>query len=110
MKTCEWCGKKFNPEEEAELFDYAFKYDFRNFKKNLCAECAEEAIDEREEDVYFEDCECCGKKFDLIAVEKQIDEHYGDDAYWMLDNFLCLDCAENKVEEMDYESEKEDSF
>ena len=79
------------------MFSYSGSLSYYNFNIDLCASCADEAIDNEVEDVYYEDCEKCGKKFDLIRVRPEIDATYGDDAYDMLGNYLCKDCAEAEL-------------
>ena len=39
---------------------------YSNLSKCLCGICAIEGINRYEQDIYYEKCESCGKKFDLM--------------------------------------------
>lgn len=73
VKCCS-CGKSFNPTTAKEYFndttDY-WMYDYNKFKQWYCPECANEMIEDKAEDFYYETCEGCGKQFDVMmdAIE-----------------------------------------
>ena len=70
--------------------------------KKLCLECAIEAIESLEGNIYFEYCEKCGKKFfpsdDKIKFESMYTNEYGVYATIgdISNEILCLDCAIDK--------------
>ena len=99
MPICEDCGVRFNKDEAEEYFEintHLLCYD--NLNKCLCGECAVNAINMNLEDTYFEVCEKCGKKFDLIEEESNFSSHFpwynGTDLrdYW-ISQILCANCA-----------------
>lgn len=94
MKTCERCGKMYDYFEELDdLYADGFLISLENIRGNLCAACALKAIDDdREEGIYFETCESCGRVFDLIIEEDLYDE--GLRAIWdRHDKIVCARCA-----------------
>ena len=52
---CEWCSKIFDYDSTEELFELEMPTKlYRNFEKKLCLECAIEAIESLEGNIYFE--------------------------------------------------------
>lgn len=94
MRKCAYCGDPYDYETELDDF-YADSYllSLEKFRKNLCASCALKAIeDDREEGLYFETCENCGREFDLIVEEDLYDE--GLRAIWdRYNKIVCARCA-----------------
>lgn len=96
MVTCERCGKSFDESFDRDTFSIKHQYlNFGNFNALLCADCANEVIEDEIDGIYFETCEKCGKKFDyVIDAGRFLREH---DSYlfsfWKND-ILCFDCAE----------------
>ena len=115
MSTCEWCGKDYIPEdEEAEFVEEYPWLSFSGFRKNLCASCAIQAIEEEIDGVYFEQCEKCGREFDLFdAKARFMNLCDGDDGaeltdYWK-EGPLCADCAcDVRQDEIDAQESEED--
>ena len=47
MKRCEYCGKEYDPDFEEDSFSIDCSFlTYRNIKKNLCADCALQALDD----------------------------------------------------------------
>ena len=99
MPICEWCGNDFDlveAENEFESGTYLLSYD--NLDKCLCGSCAIEAIEEMADGVYFETCQRCSTRFDLIEEESRFSSMLALSAgtslrdYWKGD-VLCADCA-----------------
>ena len=106
MPICENCNKKFNWYEAEEYFQMENPLlSYQNFKKHLCGECAVSAIDDREEDVYFETCEKCGKEFDLNTEESKFENHFpwyngtGLRDHWDR-KIQCSDCALEEIDNL----------
>lgn len=93
-KICEYCGKEFDVEEAREDFEMETLKNYDYLTKCLCAECAIEAIDDMDGEIYYEVCENCGSRFDPFAAELELQRQTGDDGA-EIDMFgnLCLDCA-----------------
>ena len=107
MRTCKWCGKKFDVEEAEMDFNAEFSHlSYDNFKKCLCGDCAIRAIEDEEYGVYFEQCEECGRTFDYIKDDDTFKSNFDEDSgksltdYWG-DKILCCDCALKIVEDDD---------
>ena len=101
MAICEWCGKNFDVEFDADTFEIEQGLlTYRNIRKCLCAECAIQAIEEQVEGVYFETCERCGIAFDYILDSSRFASLVdGIHLISTWDNdILCCDCAINEVE------------
>lgn len=96
---CERCSKIFEQAEEKDVFDMETLKDYNNLRINLCANCAIEAINNLESNVYFEYCEKCGKQYDPIEDETKFESIYSNEygSYASInevsDMGLCLDCA-----------------
>ena len=105
MKKCECCGKMFDPEVACDEFEsetYLLNYD--HFIKPLCGPCAVRVINERIDGVYFETCEKCGKKFDLILEEDHFERLFYPRlqeihlrSYWK-EGIRCAECAAELVD------------
>lgn len=111
MKKCEWCDNLFDPDEAEYYFENeTYNLSYSNVEKCLCGECAVKAIDDKVDGVYFETCENCGRKFDMIEDEWKFENHFSwDSGADLRDNWdeqiLCADCAIEKVE-MEIEEER----
>lgn len=99
MRKCESCGKRFDPEDAEDYFiEETFLLSYDNLKKCLCGECAVKALEDKEDGIYYETCECCGKVFDLVFDEEEFASHFswcnGTSLrdYWD-DKIRCADCA-----------------
>lgn len=98
---CERCGKTFEVDVEREEFENemtSYCYDY--IAKELCAKCSIEAIEDLEGGVYFEICEKCGKKYDLIEDNAKFEHMHSDGEYGsyasigdLTNKLLCIDCA-----------------
>lgn len=105
MAICEWCGKEFDPEAaEVDFETRTYRLQFDHLEKCLCSDCAVKAIEDMEDGVYYETCDRCGKRFDLIEESGRFDSYFdwsnGTDLrdWWEVDT-LCCDCALEEVEE-----------
>ena len=101
MKTCERCGKRFNPREEEDEFESlscGMRYDC--VIKCLCAECASAAIDDYEEGIYIETCSKCGCKYDIAKAHAVFDDRYPGSANCVYSLVMCADCASDYEEEL----------
>ena len=114
MKKCELCHKPFDPEEAEYYFESeTFQLSYNNIEKCLCGECAVQALEDKVDGVYFETCEKCGKKFDLIDEESIFDNHFpwynGTELrdHWD-EHILCAECAINEIESEDMSGEEYD--
>lgn len=107
---CEICGKIFNKDDEREEFEIEMPLNYDYFKKNLCAKCAIEVIENKVSAIYFEICENCGKEYDFIEDNSKFESRYTDEYgnYATIsdltnDKLLCLDCAIDEYEKEDNE-------
>lgn len=113
MAICENCKKYYEPDHAAYIFERELSdLSYSNLEKDLCGDCAIEAIEDQEDGVYFETCEKCGHKFDLIPEQLLFDSHF-DEAngtslrdYWD-EGPLCADCA-IEVAESKFQDDDED--
>lgn len=102
MSTCEFCGKSFDEEYEAEKFDDECPYgpfNYNNFTKTLCADCAISVFEDKISDAYYEICERCGMSFDYI--QDSSDFCCSETGYSELSDFdliMCCDCAREEYE------------
>ena len=103
---CENCGKEFDEEDAREEFEYETGKCFEYLTKTLCAECAIESIEAKEDGVYLEVCNNCGTRFDPFVAETDMQQKTGDIGA-EIDMFgnLCLDCFMDKYRELYDESE-----
>lgn len=115
MAICECCGKEFNTEDAKDYFEEEFLLSYDNLRKCLCGECAVQAINDMEEDVYFETCEDCGKTFDLIKEESEFDSHFSSyngiglrDVWMQYGPVLCSECAIDRLDSEDNKYGNED--
>lgn len=119
IKTCCRCHNRFNTdfarlEFETETYDLSYA----NFTEPLCEICSVEVINDQELGYYYEDCEVCGKHFDLCEEEQMFErreEHIHSRSIWdSCQKVLCADCAikaldneQTEYEDLDYEEEDE---
>ena len=108
MKTCEWCGIEFDPDEAEDMFIDEFpQLSYRNLTKCLCGNCAITAIEDQDDDVYIEECESCGARFDLFEACREFESEFSGDLLDQWDDgILCAECAIRKVEEKIEEQER----
>ena len=96
---CQRCGNSFDADDAWSDFSAeCFMLNYDNISERLCAECAIKAIEDEENDIYFETCECCGRRFDFIEENCHFTLEHGIDLrdIWQRDGrILCKDCAEN---------------
>lgn len=102
MQICDRCGKEYDPDyDEGEFMNDNWLLSYSNVQGNLCSDCATAAIEDKEDGIYFETCECCGKHFDLILEENVFDSNFpwfnGTSLrdYWQ-GGIICADCAIEK--------------
>lgn len=88
---------------------------YDNLAIRLCLDCAINAIDDEVDGVYFETCEECGKRFDLIEEQSKF-RYYPDDYgrlrdYWD-DKILCAECAAEEADSRyeEYRNEHPEEF
>ena len=62
MRKCEFCGEEFDVIDTQNAFDYITELSYLKVKPDLCFTCAVQAVDFKMKGVYFETCDCCGKK------------------------------------------------
>ena len=95
MPTCDVCGKRFNADKAEEDFQaelgMSLIYD-DHFDKTLCFKCAMEAFENKE---YYEVCENCGKRFNVIEELTQLQMTTNDYSLDTsdFDSILCAECA-----------------
>lgn len=100
MPICEFCGKEFDEEFASTEFLIETQLWYENLTKCLCDECAIKAVDDEPiEDVYFDECERCGKRFDMvkedlefISTASRTHSDVGTIRY-ECDEMLCSECA-----------------
>lgn len=103
MAICSRCNKKFDESFDRDTFEMETLKNYDNLKQTLCAECAIDAINSREDGIYHEICERCGKTFDPMIDEAQFLSDHSDDYgadFDMFDSILCVDCANDAYEEI----------
>jgi len=102
MPVCEFCERKFKTRVEEGIFaDELPSLSYENLAQTLCAACAIEAIEYNPtEDVYFDNCECCGKRFDMIEEDyeyingaERMRVIGADKIRYTYDETLCAECA-----------------
>ena len=77
MPKCDRCGCTFDRDIARMDFDNEFMdLDYDNILGCLCGSCAIDAINSKDDGVYYETCENCGKRFDLIEEEAQFDSRH----------------------------------
>lgn len=117
MAICSRCGKSFDPENEAEEFLEETGLDYNNLTETLCFDCANEAVNDMEDGIYFEICEECGTKYDPFKAAVDFEIRRPD---WCCDGInewsdgklLCCDCAMAKWQDgqdRDYDEFEEDN-
>ena len=106
MAKCVWCSKKFDPETAEEEFAFEYEADFfsyDNIKPCLCGQCAIQAVEDKEAEVYYSTCSKCGKTFDVFEDERAFSNYFPggclDDSRDTWDKLsYCADCAIEKAE------------
>ena len=118
MDTCSRCGKEFDSYDARDFFESeTFKLSYDNFNCCLCGDCAVEVIEDKEEGLYYESCEKCGKTFDLIRDESEYESHYSSyngtdliDCWGEYNQVLCAECALELDEESYYDENEDDEY
>ena len=107
MEKCERCGKMFDKENAFDVFEEEFgsslylSYD--QLRPCLCENCAIQAIEDREDGVYFETCEKCGCEFDFALEDAKYREYFpwfnGTELtdHWNK-GIKCADCIIEEIE------------
>lgn len=100
---CYLCGTHFDQEEAENSFEYEYTiYSYSNFIKPLCGDCAVSVIKDEIEGFYFEECEKCGNRFDLIKDSDEFSQH--ENGVHLIDcwdnDILCCDCALDAMDEL----------
>lgn len=104
MPKCEWCGVKYDIDEEEDVFMseiWSLSYT-ESLQKCLCGKCAIEAHENMADGVFFETCEECGSRFDVMEDEGIFQSRYdGVDLrdFWR-NKILCADCASEIAEDL----------
>lgn len=110
---CEYCGSSFDTQEAEDYFeDECYILSYCNFRKRLCGKCAVDAIEDMQEGMYYEQCERCGKTFDLMG-----NEYFSKDGstidgstirdYWD-DQILCYECVLDDINSNTVYDEEDD--
>ena len=99
MPNCEWCGNTFDKRDAEDIFETEiFGLSYGNIRKCLCGICSVAAINDEVDGIYFEMCEECGVKFDLMDAQDEFTSNFSWESgtelrdYWK-DKILCSDCA-----------------
>ena len=109
-KVCEYCGKEFDVGEACDEFEMETLKRYDYLTKCLCAECAIEAINDRDSGIYCEVCENCGSRFDPFVDELEFERQTGDSGVeiGMFGKSLCLDCSLDEYRNR-FEDDEDDS-
>lgn len=114
---CECCKKSFDEEDERIVFEGAILLTYNNLVLRLCADCAIKTIEDEDEDVYFETCGECGKRFDYIVEKSDFERNPNDYGrltdYWDDgDKPRCAECAIKEAERQfeEYRDEYPEDF
>lgn len=68
MKKCDWCGAIFEESQAEKAFMQKYRYlYYPRLRVRLCAACAVTAFENYREDIYYDTCDECGKKFDYTV-------------------------------------------
>lgn len=102
MRKCEFCGEEFDVIDTQNAFDYITELSYLKVKPDLCFSCAVEAVDFKMKGVYFETCDCCGKKFDRFEDEERFENAEATFEDKTLEDYwrpltLCCDCVLEKI-------------
>ena len=105
MAKCSRCNKGFNVDDARDYFNRETIMNYDKIRPCFCADCAIEAIENEEEDVYFEECPRCGKQFDYAVESAKFEEYAngGGDSLsgcWISYGPVCADCAIDIIEEI----------
>ena len=101
MSKCDFCNKDFSINSARNDFELEFISEsliYSNLSKCLCGRCAIEGINRYEQDIYYEKCESCGKKFDLMLDTTKFSKlptlptGYELRDFWDA-SILCCDCT-----------------
>ena len=99
MVKCEWCGETFDKQDAEYEFDSTIiGLSYEKVRTCLCGKCSIEAIEHEVDGVYYENCEECGKEFDLMEESGKFDSNFGWSSgttlrdFWR-DGIVCCDCA-----------------
>ena len=93
MAICDWCGVEFDESEAESTFFDECRLEYGNLTKCLCGNCAVQAIEDLVDGVYYETCDKCGKRFDLIEEEAEFENQVNGTSLRDFSSVLCCDCA-----------------
>ncbi len=101
MSKCDFCKADFSRYQAQDTFELEFLNEYlvyRNLSKCLCGSCAIKGIKRAELDIYYEECDSCGKRFDLMLdIIKFSKLPFLPEGYELRDfwepSILCYDCA-----------------
>ena len=112
VKECDNCGKRFDFDEDNNDFmsEHEISLDY-GFNECLCLNCANSAYEDGE---YYKECENCGTRFHVGEADSQFENecgeyHLEDGSRYDYGDWLCADCALEKVRE-EYEKLEEEGF
>lgn len=117
MAKCKRCGEFFDVDDAKIEFEGETLLTYDNLVLRLCAGCAIDAINDREDEIYFETCDNCGTRFDLFEEESRFENNPNDYGelrdYWSDgDRPLCAECAIEEAESRfeEYRNEYPEDF
>ena len=107
MENCERCGKAFDRDDAVDEFDEKYNSElylsYDCIRPCLCGTCAIQAMEDKEDGVYFDICEKCGCEFDLALEDAKFRERFpwfnGTELidYWDKE-IKCADCVIEEIE------------
>ena len=114
MRICDWCNESFDYDEAVDIFDSEegiLCLSYSNIRPCLCGKCAVQAIEDKVDDVYYENCSNCGRSFDLIKGIAEFETYTGETYSDCFDcNYMCPQCATIEYDSENLEEQDEDLF
>lgn len=101
MPKCEWGKNQYDRDDAESWFSIETGLSYSGIRKNLCGDCAVQAIEDEVAGIYFEVCEECGKEFDFIEERYEFECNFSEANgssladYWD-DKIVCCECAIEK--------------
>ena len=113
MLVCEKCGKRYwEWQAESKFTDEvcaSLPVSYSQLHMEVCGDCA---IEEYESGNYFEECECCGKRFypeTELAIFEGLVSHKVYDADMYSKDIYCAECAAKELlESLEEEYDEDD--